>query len=1075
MAGSHVQPGIDLDQKGRKRAGKIREPAPTQMVAGIFSETTCRSSCLTGRSGNSRLRLLVTFPGGSETRRISLPSPRHRLDPMQRALRRAGGHLRFFRQLRTFMKPLFQDPERVEHLYRAIVDTALDAFVAIDTQGNVVDWSRQAEAVFGWRKEEVLGKPVADLLIPERFRAAHAAGLARHEQADQGPMLNRRVEVPALRRDGTEMPVELTIAPIDVPGRRIFFASLRDLSRQKSLEDEVFRQAGILRSVLDAMPDALAVIDRDQRVIMVNRAGQRLLDLKPVEADPFQTLSAFDLVREDGITPYRDEERPIVRALRGELVDSEIALVRHGAAPDGYWITVNARPLLDSAGEAIGAVSVFRDIGELRRREQQAAVQTRQLQAQAGLLDLTRDAIMARDMDGTITYWNRRAELLYGYSSEQACGRRSHELLKTRFPIPLDDIRAVLAHQHFWEGELVHTARDGQEVTVFSKWVLDFDDGLPVRCLETSTDLTQQAHTERALARSQQDFRRLVEASTDHAIMMIDPHGVIMSWNSGAEKIIGLRAQDAIGQSIAMLFAVEDREAGEPLRELEEARKTGRSDDDRWHLRQDGSRFWASGAVTPLWNDDGSLRGYVKIMRDQTEHRLAEEQTLFLANHDGLTGLPNRVNFSNQLHQSLALSQRNGVPLAVLLLDLDRFKYVNDTFGHHTGDLLLKEVALRIVSTIRETDFVARLGGDEFVIIQTDVSQPEAAETLARKLILELGRPYHLDSQEVLSGTSIGISVYPSDAKSSVELLKRADLALYRAKDAGRHTYQMYTGELFSEQAWKKDREAALHGALREHRFELYYQPQIDLSDWKISSVEALLRWRASEREMVLPGEFLELAEETGLIVDIGEWALRDACHQVRRWQQQGLSELRLSVNCSARQFGDPRFVARIPEILRDAGMPADSLELEVPEAMLAQHPEIKAQLAELRTFGIRITLDNFGTGATALMDFQDFEIDVLKIDKSFVQHLPHRREDSAITSAIISLAHNLGINVVAGGVETAEQLAYLKARDCTSAQGFIFSPPLPPEKFEELLRNGNWSRINRIADTGDLSFRGLH
>jgi len=463
-------------------------------------------------------------------------------------------------------------------------------------------------------------------------------------------------------------------------------------------------------------------------------------------------------------------------------------------------------------------------------------------------------------------------------------------------------------------------------------------------------------------------------------------------------------------------------------------------------------------------------------MRDQTTQRLADEQTRFLANHDGLTGLPNRVNFSNQLHQAIAVSQRTGIPMVVLLLDLDRFKYVNDTFGHHTGDLLLKEVAQRIRSSIRQTDFVARLGGDEFVIIQADVSQPDAAETLARKLVMELGRPYQLDGNEVISGTSVGISVYPKDAKSSVELLKRADLALYRAKHAGRHNYQFYTSELVTEQTWKRDREAALRGALKNHQFEMYYQPQIDLHTWKITTVEALLRWNATEMETVLPNEFLEIAEQTGLIVEIGEWALREACHQVRRWQSQGLSDLRLSVNCSARQFGDPRFVGMIPSIVRDAGLIPSSLELEVPEAMLAKHPEIKEQLSDLRALGIRLTIDNFGTGATALIDFKDFEIDVLKIDKAFVQHLPHRREDSAITSAIINLAHNLGVSVVAGGVETAEQLAYLTARDCTSAQGFIFSPPVPAVKFEELMLGGTWSRINRNPAIDEaMVFKDLH
>lgn len=970
----------------------------------------------------------------------------------------------------------FQDASQAEHLYRLIIDNALDAFIAIDEHSTILEWSARAETLFGWTKDEVVGMTVTDTIIPARYRDMHLAGIRHYAGTGEGNLINRRVEVTALRKDGVEIPVELTVTPLPVPGGSAFVASVRDLSQAKALEEALHRQASITTVVFNNMAGAIVVVDLSGRLIMINPAAQRLLNIKPVALDYPQSVDSFPLFLQDRETPYPADQRPLYRARRGELVDGAIAFVRHPDFPDGLWVSANARPLLDSHGAPVGAVAVFHDITEQRRREEELSQQARLLQEQASLLDLAHDAIFARTTDDVITYWNLSAEKLYRYSRTEAIGQISNVLLKTRFPMPLDEIRARVHADHYWEGEVVHTTKDGRELVVFSQWALEFHEERPYRYLETNADITQRVKAERALKQSHEDFRQLVEASTDHAIIMLAPDGTILSWNSGAQKIIGLSAREAIGRNAASLFTEEDRAMGEPQRELIEARTAGRAENDRWHLRRDGSRFWATGVVTPLWNPDGSLRGFVKIMRDQTAQRMAEEQTRFLANHDALTGLPNRVNFSNHLHQSIALSQRNQLPLAVLLLDLDRFKHVNDTFGHHTGDLLLKEVALRIVSSIRETDFVARLGGDEFVIIQADVSQPEAAETLARKLVLELGRPYQLEGQDVLSGTSIGLCVYPADGRNSVELLKRADLALYRAKNAGRHTYQFYTPDLFSEQNWKKDREAALRAALKNHQFELYYQPQIGLGDWKISTVEALLRWNASEMETVLPGDFLEIAEQSGIIVEVGEWALREACHQVRRWQSQGMHGLRLSVNCSARQFGDPRFVAMMPAILRDAGLQPGSLELEVPEAMLAQHPEIKEQLSDLRAQGIRLTIDNFGTGATALMDLKDFGVDVLKIDKAFVQHLPHRREDAAITSAIISLAHNLGIDVVAGGVETAEQLAYLKARDCTSAQGFIFSPPLPAAKFEELVHDGGWSRLNRMQHLhASATFRDLH
>ncbi|MEN3292392.1 MAG: hypothetical protein V7642_1645 [Burkholderiales bacterium] len=975
------------------------------------------------------------------------------------------------------MKRLLRENDSADHLYRLILDNALDSFIAIDEHSKIIEWSGQAENTFGWTRAEAIGRALTDTIIPERYRAAHLEGLKRYLETGKNRILGKRVELYAVRKDGSEIPVELTVTPMTPGGRAVFSASLRDISRHKDLEEMVRYQANITKSILDSMAGAVVVADLSARLILVNPAAQRLLAIEPVERGVDQTFHSFAIFRQDRKTLYPDHERPLARALRGEQVDGMIAFVRSERQPKGAWVSANARPLLDNSGELIGGVVVFHDITELREREEALARQTRLLQEQAGLLDLAHDAIFVRDPDDVITYWNRSATRLYQYAPGEALGQVSHTLLATRFPIPREQIEAILREQqHYWEGELVHTAKDGREVIVFSRWALEFHEGRPLRYLETNTDITQRVQTERALKHSQENYRLLVESSTDYAMMMLDPEGTILSWSAGAEKTIGLSAEEAVGQPISALFTSEDRGMGEPLRELEEAKQTGRSEDNRWHIRRDGSRFWAEGVVTPLWSEDGSLRGYVKVMRDHTAQRLADEQTQFLANHDILTGLPNRVNFSNKLHQFIAVSQRNGIPFTVLLLDLDRFKRVNDTFGHHTGDLLLKEFASRITSSLRETDFVARLGGDEFVVIHVDGPQPATAEILARRLIKELGRPYLLEGQELISGTSVGISTYPTDAKNSVELLKKADLALYRAKRQGRGSFHFYTDQLSSESASRKGREHALRDALKNHQFELYYQPQIDLNNWKVSTVEALLRWHPTDLELLLPGDFLAAAEESGIIVGIGDWALRQACAQVKRWQELGLAGLRLSINCSARQFSDPDFVAMIPPILRDTGFAADCLELEISESMLASHPGIKDRLHGLRVQGVRITIDNFGTGTIPLMDLKDLEIDMLKIDRQFIQHLPHRREDSAITSAIITLAHDLGIGVSAGGVETAEQLAYLKARDCMNVQGFIFSPPIPAAEFEQLIMNGYWSRINRLPGLDEsTAFKDLH
>lgn len=971
--------------------------------------------------------------------------------------------------------PLFKKNIATGDLYRLILDNALDAFIAIDTSGRVIEWSLTAEHTFGWTRAEAVGSLLTANIIPPRYREAHQEGLERYLKTGEQRLLGRRVEIQALRKDGVEIPVELSIAPIGQGDDMMFSAALRDISRSRALENEARRQVSITTSVLDSMADAVAVADRAGNLLMINPAGRRLLNMPASDTRSGQSFRDYDLFHEDGVTRFSEDERPLARALRGESPGDVVARVSHEGSPQGPWISANGRPLIDSSGELAGGVVVFHDITRQREREAMLAAQAEALREQASLLDLTRDAVLARNLDDVITYWNGGAERLYGYSAKEAIGQRSRELLQTVFSPPLAQIMQILAVDKYWAGQLVHKTKGGKEVIVFSQWSAEMREGEAYRYLETNTNITDRVKTERELHQVQESYRLLVENSTDFAIITTDVLGNIQTWNAGAENILGLSDEEAVGHHISEIFTPEDRTTDQPKHELDNARLHGRAEDNRWHLKRDGSRFWASGVVMPLWNDDGRLRGFVKIMRDQTYQRLAEEQIHFFANHDMLTGLPNRVYFSSELHKSIVASRRSQIPLAILLLDLDRFKSVNDTFGHHTGDLLLKEVAMRIRSTLREDDFVARLGGDEFVVIQVDVTQPHSAETLAGKLVERLGQPYQLDGSQIVTGASVGISTCPLDGSDVVDLLKKADLALYRAKSHGRGTWRFYQHPPTGDAAWAAEREDVLRHALANNEFVLYYQPQIDLDTWKISSVEALLRWKMQGVDMVLPNDFLGMAEESGIIVEIGEWALAEACRQVKHWQERGMYGLRIAVNCSAQQFTTD-FIERMTPILRAAGLPDNSLELEVRESMLTSVTGIKSQLRALRALGVRITIDNYGTGTNPLIDLKDFEVDGLKIDRAFVEHLPHRRKDSAIASAIISLAQSLGIDVSAGGVETAEQLAYLKARACTSAQGYIFSAPLPADELETLMMEGHWSRMNdaRKSEAG-AEFRNLH
>jgi EAL domain-containing protein (putative c-di-GMP-specific phosphodiesterase class I) len=357
---------------------------------------------------------------------------------------------------------------------------------------------------------------------------------------------------------------------------------------------------------------------------------------------------------------------------------------------------------------------------------------------------------------------------------------------------------------------------------------------------------------------------------------------------------------------------------------------------------------------------------------------------------------------------------------------------------------------------------VARLGGDEFVIIQTHLAQPKAAGVLTQKLIKELSRTYLLDGQEIHSSASIGVAVYPKDAKDPVQLLKNADIAMYQAKVQGRYNYVFYKEEMRTQANSRKSLGENLRRALEKKEFILHYQPQIDLSSWKVTGVEALLRWQCPQLQMLPPAEFINLAEETGLIIPIGEWVLRTACLQNKIWQKAGISPFRIGVNLSARQFKNAKFVETVGRALKDASLDPAYLELEITERLLMESTHSNsAILASLKTIGVHISIDDFGTGFSALSYLKHFPIDVLKIDQAITQHLPHNRYDTAITSAIISLAQALGIRVIAESVETVEQLAFLKKQGCTSIQGFLCSPPVTAGELEKLLREGYWSRVN--------------
>jgi len=474
------------------------------------------------------------------------------------------------------------------------------------------------------------------------------------------------------------------------------------------------------------------------------------------------------------------------------------------------------------------------------------------------------------------------------------------------------------------------------------------------------------------------------------------------------------------------------------------------------YLRKDRSQLWVNVTISMRMSGDGPH--LLAIVEDVTARRKAEEAlrgaveySYHLASHDTLTGLANRASFNERLKDALKYAQRDRHLVAVHMLDLDHFKSINDTLGHHAGDLLLKEVARRLKSHIRETDLVSRLGGDEFVIVQTHLAEAAAAEVLAEKIVVELSLPYHLDGQEVYSGTSIGIALYPDDAIEPGQLLKLADLALYEAKSQGRLNYQVYRQALGSAAQEAKRFERELQRALREQELCLHYQPQYDLDNGRIVGIEALIRWRHPERGLLTAADFIQDVDNANLMLPVGEWALRTACTAQAGWVQAGLV-VPLTLNVSSKQLRHPRFLAVLNKVLDDTGLPPSLLRLEMRESVLLDPKFSTSTLRDVHQRGVRLGLDDFGAELAALSSLQKFPLDIVKPGQELVRRLSRVENGSAVLSALIGVARDVKITVCADGIETSEQLAAVKNLGFDCGQGYLLSPPLAAADMDRLV-----------------------
>ncbi|PHV31391.1 hypothetical protein CSQ94_21710 [Janthinobacterium sp. BJB312] len=573
--------------------------------------------------------------------------------------------------------------------------------------------------------------------------------------------------------------------------------------------------------------------------------------------------------------------------------------------------------------------------------------------------------------------------------------------------------------------------------------------------LRLSEDIAARMRNEKSLRLRE----RIIEVSANAIILCsADAPGYLIEYvNPAFERITGYAAGDVIGQRLEDLqgpeHARQDMHAiSAALHEQREGKAIVRN------FRKDGSTYWSELFVAPVRDEgDGAVSHFVVAQYDISTVMRFEQELEFQSRHDILTGLANRLLLRERLEQAMAVARRSTLPLWVVFIDLDRFKFVNDTLGHDAGDTLLKLIADRLRAATREVDTVARLGGDEFVLLLPQHTNSEPGQLILQRVLDTVAQPLQVGGHEFFLTCSMGVATYPDDGDSAETLIKHADIAMYRAKEQGRNHWQSYAPAMNASMLARLSLESELRHALERGQFHLVYQPQVELDSGRIVGMEALLRWQHPTLGAIAPGDFIHLAEEMGLIVPIGAWVLQTACAQAKVWQRQGLGGLRLAVNLSARQFRQSGLLQSVREILAVTGLEARFLELELTESMMMQDVEQAiSTMGKLKTLGLQLSIDDFGTGYSSLAHLRHFPIDVLKIDKSFVSDITHSNDDAAIVQAIIALAHSLRLKVIAEGVETAQQLAFLRQHGCDQMQGYLFSRPLAAAAFETLLREGN-------------------
>ena len=766
---------------------------------------------------------------------------------------------------------------------------------------------------------------------------------------------------------------------------------------------------------------------------------KELLGLRPDSTANFQAL--LSSIHPDDRQMMQDQINAAIQEKKDYSAEFRVVW------PDGsmHWQTSRGHAFYDESGRTTRMAGITMDIDERKSAE-------KRLHLQVTALDAAANAIVITDSHGSIQWVNRAYTTMTGYSKEEVLDKNPRLLNSgVQSQSYYDKLWSTISSGKVWQGEIINKRKDGttytEEMTI-TPVTQGVGNAADTHFIAIKQDITERKKTEEELQR----LAAIVEFSED-AIVAKNMDGAITSWNRGAERIYGYTRDEVVGRDLSCLVP-QERQAeiqaimervlsGQPIECLETQR-----------LTKTGSVLDVSLSVSPIKDASGHIAGTSTIARDITERKVAQERVQYLAYYDALTGLPNRTLLQDRLTKVLASARRRKDKVALLFLDLDRFKDINDSLGHSVGDLVLKEVGERLKTWAREQDTVARVGGDEFLIVLTAVKDVADAAVAAKRLMDTITAEFVVQGHPFGITCSIGISIFPEHGADGETLIKNADAAMYCAKESGNDNFRFFTKDMNAQAVERLVLEKGLRLALDKKELFLVYQPQMEIATGRIIGLEALLRWQHPELGLVPPDNFIRIAENSGLIVPIGEWVLRTACCQARKWQDEGLPAMPVAVNVSAVQFRQEGFCELIKGVLHETGLAPQYLELELTESLLLSSAHVTfAVLQELKAIGLKLAIDDFGTGYSSFNYLRQFGVSKLKIDRSFIRDIAVNPDDAAITAAIISMAKSLHLKVIAEGVEDEEQMSFLRAHECDEIQGYYFSKPLAVDKVADKLR----------------------